>query len=366
MMFGLNRLFGRRRRYDDLSVSIQEHIDERAEEHAQIEQRLSALPGVTAVTTIGNRFVTGWENDFDVQIEGYSSPDHQDPNVMNNSGGAHFMAAAGIPLLAGRDFADSDTAVSPKVAIVNESMARKYFGARSPLGYHITFKPWKEEPVSYTIVGVCADARYNSLRNEIEPIWYQAMAQEKLSYQKEMNFMLRSNGDPEALVAPATAALREIDSRLLATEMKTQAEQIDDSMSSERMFAQLSSFFGVLALLLAGVGLYGTLAYSVARRQREMGIRLALGAERGKLVRLVLAQGLRLVAVGILAGWIASAVAGRLLAHMIAHVLFQVHALDAFSFVGAAVVLTILAGAAALAPARRAANTDPMQALRAE
>ena len=335
--------------------------------YARIEQRLAGLPGVRAATTVGNRFISGWKNNFDVQIEGYTAPDHRDPNLMNNSTGAHFLATAGIALLAGRDFAESDTATSPKVAIVNESLAKKYFGSRSPIGYHITFKPWNDDkPISYSIVGVCADARYNSLRNEAKPTWYQAMAQEKSNYIKSVNFMLRANGNPAALTSSVTAALRDIDSRLLATDIKTQAEQIDDSLGSERMFALLSTFFGGLALLLAAIGLYGTMAYSVARRQREMGIRLALGAERGRLLGMVLTQGLRLVLLGIAVGWIASAVAGRLLAHMIAQVLFQVHALDVFSFIGAALILITLAGAAALAPARRAATIDPMQALRSE
>ena len=334
--------------------------------YAQIERRLAALPGVRNVTTIGNRFISGWQNNLDVQIEGYTSPDHEDPNVLNNPGGAHFLATAGIPLRMGRDFTESDTAASPKVAIVNEAMAAKYFGARNPIGYHITFKPWKENPVLYTIVGVCADARYNSLRNEVRPTWYQAMAQEKAGDLKRVNFMLRASGDPAALISSVSAALRGIDSRLLATEMKTETEQIDISLGSERMFAELSTFFGALALLLAAIGLYGTLAYSVARREREMGIRLALGAERVGLVKLVLAQGLGLVLVGIVAGWAVSAVTGRLLAHVVEQVLFHVHTLDAFSFVGAALILLTLACAAAVIPARRAASTDPMRALRSE
>ena len=334
--------------------------------YTQMEQRLAALPGVRSVTSIGNPFISGWQNDFDVQIEGYKAPNRQDPNVMNNTGGAHFLATAGIPLLMGRDFSESDTSTSPKVAIVNASFAKKYFGMRNPVGYHITFKPWKEDPVSYTIVGVCADAFYNSLRSEIKPTWYQAMAQEKAGYLKSVNFMLRANGDPAALTASVLAAVRNVDPRLLATDMKTESEQIDVALSSERMFAQLSTFFGALALLLAAIGLYGTLAYSVARREREMGIRLALGAERGGLVRLVLAQGLRLVLVGIVAGWIASALAARVLAHTIENVLFHVHALDPFSFVTAALILTTLACAAAAIPARRAASTDPMRALRSE
>jgi ABC-type antimicrobial peptide transport system permease subunit len=178
--------------------------------------------------------------------------------------------------------------------------------------------------------------------------------------------MLRANGDPAALTVSVVSAVRNVDARLLATDMKTESEQIDASLSSERMFAQLSTFFGALALLLAAIGLYGTLAYSVARREREMGIRLALGAERGGLVRLVLAQGLRLVLVGIVAGWIASALAARVLAHTIENVLFHVHALDPFSCVTAALILTTLACAAAAIPARRAASTDPMRALRSE
>jgi putative ABC transport system permease protein len=191
-------------------------------------------------------------------------------------------------------------------------------------------------------------------------------AQEKSSNLKSVNFMLRAQGDPPALTSSVIAALREIDARLIATDMRTQSGQIDDSLRFEGIFAQTSTFFGLLALLLAAVGLYGTPTYSVVRRQREMGIRLALGAQPGRLLRLVRMQGLRLVLLGIAAGWIASALAGCLLTGMIANVLFHVHALDDFSFIGAAIILTILGSAAALLPARRAASTDPMQALRTE
>jgi hypothetical protein len=125
-----------------------------------------------------------------------------------------------------------------------------------------------------------ADARYNSLRDQIKPTWYQDTAQERSSYLNSMNFMIRTTGDPAALTSSVIAALRDIDPRLLATEIRTQSDQIDDSLGSERMFAEVSTFFGALAVSLAGIGLYGTLAYQATRRKRELGIRLALGAQR--------------------------------------------------------------------------------------
>ncbi len=339
--------------------------------YAEIRERLAGLPSVTSATTLGNRLISGWQSNFEVQIEGYKAPDNQDPNVISNTVGADFLRTSGILLLMGRDFAESDTIASPKVAILNEAFAKKYFAAANPLGRHLQFKPWDagkvvDKPVSYTIVGICGDARYTSMRDEMKPTWYEAMGQQDGSHLKNVHFMLRSRGDPTAVTASVLAALRGIDPGLVASDIKTEAEQIDDSISSDRMFAQLSTFFGGLALLLAAIGLYGTLAYSVARRQRELGIRLALGAERRKVVSLVLSQGLRLVAIGIVAGWILSALAGKMLAHLTESVLFHVTMLDAVSFVGAAMVLACLAAVTAFVPARRAANTDPIEVLRAE
>lgn len=336
--------------------------------YARIEQRLASLPGVRSATSMTSRFMSGWKNNFDVEIEGYDPPDRRQPNILNDEVGPRFLATAGIPLLQGRDFAESDTATSPKVAIINESLAKKYFEGRNPIGLHITFKPWDggKKPISYMIVGICRDALYYSLRNEPQPTWYQAMTQEPDNRLESINFMLRTEGNPTALATSARVALREVDQRLVADDVRTQSEQIDASLGSERTFALVSAFFGGLALLLATIGLYGTLAYNVSRRQREIGIRIALGAQRQRLLRMFLWQGLALVLLGIAIGCGASALAGRLLASMIAGLLFGVHTFDPLSFLGAAVILIALAGVAALVPARRATSTDPMQALRTE
>jgi ABC-type antimicrobial peptide transport system permease subunit len=236
---------------------------------------------------------------------------------------------------------------------------------RNPIGLHISYKTDSGRTVSYAIAGVCGDALFESLRHKPRPTWYSTFAQHPVVDDNEMesmNFELRSDNDPELLSETVRKAIREIDPRLMVTDMKTQLAQIDDSIAQDRMFARLSAFFGALALLLAALGLYGTLSYTVSRRTRELGIRMALGARRPALLRMVIAQGLVLVLGGIAAGLIGAALAGKLVASM----LFGVQPLDGVSFIGAALLLSTIAAVAAFLPAHRAASIDPTQALRSE
>ena len=215
----------------------------------------------------------------------------------------------------------------------------------------------------FAIVGICRNTVYASLQAPIEPTWYIPFQQSPDPRSTETtNFALRANSDPGLLANSVGTALHQIDPGLLIGDLRTQTPQIDNSIAFNRTFAELSMFFGVLALLLAAIGLYGILSLHVARRTRELGIRMALGAKRGRLLCSVLEQSLRWVIPGIVFGIAMAALSGR----VVSSLLFGVQPLDWVSFLSAASLLVAVAVLAASLPARRAASIDPMQALRTE
>ena len=331
--------------------------------YERVHQRLAALPGVHSVAEMRMRLVDNWISNGRVEIEGYKSPDSKEPNPLENFVGSRFLETAGIPLLAGRDFRDGDTTGAPKVAIVNQAFAEKFFAGKNPFGGHINFKNEAGQHVAFAVVGICRNTVYASLHAPIQPTWYIPFQQSPDPRSTETtNFALRANSDPGLLANSVRTALHQIDPGLLIGDLRTQTEQIDNSIAFDRTFAELSMFFGVLALLLAAIGLYGILSLNVARRTRELGIRVALGAKRGTLLRSVLAQSRGWVLTGIVLGIAMAALSG----HIVSSLLFGVQPLDWVSFLSAALLLVVVAVLAASLPARRAASIDPMQALRTE
>jgi predicted permease len=260
----------------------------------------------------------------------------------------------------GREINWSDTSTSPRIAIVNETFAHHFFPNGDCLGQHFAFRRGKTDR-PYEIVGIVGDAKYDSLRNDIRPTVYLSWSQ-MVGPIGGMHFELRALGDPLALVSSVRAAVHEIDPELPVAEFKTQTEQIDETLVQERLFAELSSFFAGLAALLACIGLYGLIAYSVARRTHEVGVRMALGAQRGDVLRMVIGEGMLLTGIGIVLG----AGAGLALTRFLQSLLFDVKPTDPGTFVAVAVVLAVVASLACYIPARRAANVDPMEALRYE
>jgi predicted permease len=267
----------------------------------------------------------------------------------------------GIPLIAGREFTESDTAESPKVCIINEKLGLRSFTGRNPIGQHITHGAgtlYADPPME--IMGVVANSKWDDARSYIVPFLYMPYSQDKnLGH---LAFYVRTERDPSPMAAALRSLVQRLDPNLPVNNMRTLEEQVRNSMLNDRLVAALSVSLALLAALLAALGLYGVLAYVVARRTREIGIRIALGGERADILRLVVGQGGRLALVGGAIGIVAALVAMR----WVASLLYGVTAHDPLTFVGVVVLLAIVSGAACYIPARRAMRVDPTVALRYE
>jgi len=334
-------------------------LDRRLPLYQDLQQRLGAIPGVRSASFADITPVSGSDSNQVVHVEGYVPKSRKDLVVWTNSISAGFFATMETPLLAGRDFNEHDTLHAPLVAVINESMARKFFGSPvSAVGK--TFRNgWNEISGPIQIVGVVKDTKYTSLRAEGEAIAYYPLSQ--LPPMRWANFVLRANGPAASLIPSVKAAVDEVNHDI-ALQFRTLARQVDESLGRERLLATLSGFFGALALGLAVIGLYGVMSYNVARRRNEIGIRIALGAEQARVLRMVLGEVAILIVAGLALGLAAAVSSTRLLASF----LYRLEPNDPTTLVAACVVLAVSAVVAGLLPARRAANLDPMTALREE
>jgi predicted permease len=328
--------------------------------YGRVQERVAALPGVISATSSLHLLLSGSVRDSSIWVQGFMGrPEDTHVNVM--PAGAHFFHTMKIPLLRGRDFTERDTENAPKVAVINEALAKLCFLGRDPMGQRIAFG---RDEVGMEIVGVAKDARYNSLRQTAPPTLYQPFRQ--AANVNWMYFEVRTAGDPRALIAAVPNAVASLDRNVPLFAMKTQTQQIDELLSQERLFAKLSTFFGLLALLLACVGLYGIMSYAVVRRTGEIGMRMALGAQHRNILSMFLREMLLLVAVGLALGIPACVVTARLAASVVSGLLYGVKPNDGTTIVMAGAVLIVLAVFAGFVPARRAAHVDAMVALRHE
>ena len=327
---------------------------------ARLQERLEQIPGVRAATFSRVPLLAGTRANRRTIIPGYTPPAGALMNINVNGIAPNFFTAMEIPLLLGRSFTTRDDENAPKVAIVTHAFVRRYFADENPVGRRFTFGANSNDPASeIEIVGVARDVKYTTLR-EVEPVTIYLPAPQML--EGVANYYVRTAGDPAAIGPAIRSAVREIDPGLPVIDFRTQEQQIERRNSQERQFAQLSGFFGVAALMLACVGLYGLMSYLVLQRTGEMGLRLALGALPGQVLQMVLRESFTLVAAGLVLG-LAVAYSVR---RFVESTLFGLTAADPLTYAVVAGVLVAVTLLASLRPAQRAARVDPMIALRAE
>jgi predicted permease len=332
--------------------------EEKARFYQTLLERLRVVPGVESATVLENRLGGGWSDNNVYAIDGVlPTGSFQDIGVRSNDVGPDYFHVFGIPILQGRDIADSDRRSGPKVAVINQSFVKKFFPHGEVLGHSVGGT--KPEQM-YTIVGVSADSKYTSVGEKPIPMVYFDYSQSQSI--SDMQVELHTNGNTDALVPSVRAVLHDLDPNLPMQKPMTQRAQFDESFSQPRLFARLSMFFGIIAVVLAATGLYGTLAYRVSRRTPEIGVRMALGAQQLQVMWMVLRESLMVSAAAILVG-LPLALAG---AQVMRSMLFGVAPGDVLSFAGALLGVPLIALLASLIPARRAASVDPMVALRNE
>jgi predicted permease len=324
--------------------------------YADLLAQLREQPGVrVASLTTASPISGGWDS-LSVVVEGYQPRQGEDMNPNWAAISTDYFRTLGIPLLAGRDFTDQDAAAAPKVAVVNETMARYFFKDANPIGRKIGL----EKVPDTEIVGVVKDSKYTDLREKPRRHMYMpTMQQERLF---DLTLAVRTTGDPRASADLVRGATSRVDPHLPLYDVTTLEAQIDVSLTADRMIAWLSILFGMLATLLSAIGLYGVVAFSAERRTREIGIRIALGALPGNILDLVLRQMGYIVAVGLALG----AVAALALSRVIGSMLYGVRPLEPAVYLLAALLLAASAALAAYLPARRATRVDPVVALRHE
>jgi predicted permease len=326
-----------------------------------VRERLQAVPGVRAVTYSSLALLTGWVSNGPIAIEGFQQKPNQDMQIYWDRVGPGFFETMGIRTLLGRTIDRRDTSTSLKVALVNEAMARYFFGEGNPIGRRFSLDEKLDPAKVFEIVGVVENAKYADLRTDPRML-YIPVPQEESGGLGRMFFEVRTAADPSAFIAAIRGAIREIDSSLALESVKTQTQQMDEAATQERMFAELCSFFSLLALGLAAIGLYGLMAYSVGRRTNEIGIRMALGAQRRRVFFMILRQSIGLVALGVVAGLLAAMATTRL----IASELYGLKPTDPLTLGFTTFFMLAVAALAAYLPARRATKVDPMMALRYE
>ena len=340
--------------------------------YQQMAERLEAVPGVQAVTFSRMTLLAQGTSSRGVFLRSALSapPDSEGRIKPSGDGYIHqvrenFLEAMGIPLLAGRTLKAEDDARAPKVVVVNQVFANKYFPNENPVGQRFTFDTTKPDQVE--IIGLAQDAKYARQRDEIPPTVYAAWRQE-LRSMSGVTFEVRTAGDPTASVPAVRQAVADVDNNLPLNSVKTQVEQADETLRMERLFAKLLTLFGVLAQQLAAIGLFGVMAYAVSQRTREIGIRMALGANRGNVMRMILRQGMTLALIGVVLGLAGAYSLTKYLASQLdlKSMLFGVTVSDPLTYVVIAVGLTLVAFVACYIPARRATKVDPMVALRYE
>jgi predicted permease len=325
----------------------------------QLTERLAAIPGVKMVSAGTNPPVSGDTESNNITVPGFTPSNDRDSDADYDSVGADYFRTMGIPLIAGREFKLADNATSPKVAIVNETFVKHFFGGQNPIGRRFARGGGNVTP-DIEIVGVIKDAKYAEMQEAPQRVYYFPHRQAKGL--EALFFFLRTAVDPESIIAAARREVASLDPNLPIAQIKTMEAQIDEDLVTARILSTLTVAFASLATLLAALGLYGVLAYNVARRTREIGIRMALGAHASSVRGLVLHEVAWVVLAGTVIGLGAAAATGKL----VQVVLYGLKPWDFSTYVLAAAIVWIVALGAAYIPVRRATAVDPLRALRYE
>lgn len=324
----------------------------------RVEEKVASLPGVESVTLSREALLAQSGSSSDFLVEGQPRIAGKKKYVPFNSVGQSFFATMGIPILYGRSFDLRDSPSSPGVAVISRALAQKEFAGANPIGVSFRMDEGGEQ---FEIVGVCADAKYAWIRADESPTFYVLYTQQR-DATGSMTFEVRTKGNPRDFAGAVRGAVESIDKDLPLIEVRTQEEQIDAALAPERSFATVTAGFGILALMLASIGVYGVMAAGVSRRVNEIGVRMALGARAGQVLRMVLGEAISLALAGVGAGLCAALLLTRLLNSM----LFGLKPTDSLTLAGSGVLLLVVAILASFAPARRASRIQPVQALRHE
>ena len=337
-------------------------VDQAADKGQQLLDRLATLPGIAAVTDSNNGLFSGTESGTDIDVQGFKPSRNDDRDSAYDYVGPNYFSAVGIPLRLGREIDRRDTATSQPVAVVNDAFATFYLKDSNPIGHRFSTLDENGKPSPpIEIIGVARDAHDHNLTEQVQRRFYIPLSQGK-EFLGRINFEIRTPGAPATLGPAVRKVFQDFDPDLPVLRVATLSELIDHELQEQTMVAKLTGFFGALALLLASVGLYGVMSYSVSGRTREIGVRMALGAQPGDVRRMVLGEAVLLVGAGVALGVPAALAGSRALGTM----LFGIKPADPGSMALAVSILALVATIAAYIPARRATKVDPMVALRYE
>jgi predicted permease len=322
-------------------------------------ERIRQAPGVRSATFSQLGLFTGAFTNWSIDVEGYTPPPNRKPDTTVDAVGPDYFTTVGMRLVQGRDIQESDTPGASKICVINEAFANRFFARRNPIGLRITSVE-DTERATYLVVGVAKDARTRSPRQTVEPRMFIAGRQQAPGAGSP-TFLVRAQSDA-SIAAAVRQAIMEVDANAPLTSIRTGRERLAPLTAQDRAIARLALAFGLVALALAAIGLYGVLSYGVARRTSEIAVRIALGARPARVIMMILRETANVITIGILAGGALAFAASR----FIAGTLFGVEPRDPATFAVAVAVLLAVAGCAAYVPARRASKLEPVAALRAE